>query len=489
MLLRHVREGRTWCLLPVTVLHDDGDRIVLRIHADAVWLAAVRPDGRRAHGWERTWRLARTEWSGHDGTYVIDRGRWYGIAMFTDPASRSLKKWYVNAQDPIRRRPWGFDTMDRELDVEILPDDDRPRWKDRDRLRRLVRDAFISPERARRLMRECRSALHLLADPDRRADLLRWADSAAPVPALDAVLRTLVLPDDVAAASAPSASGPMCVRDDLTPRQVYIAGNRATRPSGTATRCPFCPGGRETPESFTTTAFPNRWPPIPAGRSEVVVHTPRHDVDFARMATGQIRDVVDLWADRTETLAAHEDVRCVLVFENRGAAAGATVDHAHSQLFALPEVPPLLRSPDEGRGGVGCPACEIPDPHLFVDEVRGWSMTVPKAPPAPYCVRISAPRHVHKLSQLGSSERDALATALTSAVQRMDHVFDERMPYQMWIQQALCESKDSHLTLTVAGLLRGPGRIRVLGAAELATGLYFTPVSPERAAAALRHAR
>ncbi|MFF1708294.1 DUF4931 domain-containing protein [Streptomyces sp. NPDC058252] len=520
VLLRHVSAERTWCLLPVTVLYDDGQRFVFRIQVGTTWLAAVRPGGGRAHGWHRRWRLTATRWSGHDGTYVVDRGRWYGIVMFTDPATGELVKWYVNAQDPIQRRPWGFDTMDRELDVEVPPHGGTARWKDQHRLAKLVAEGVTTPLTARRLMHEARHAVGHLAEENWRVAMLRWTrppmvpldvqhliDRLAPVPGAVAVggpgsrgavgtreaagsveaarLAGAELPPLSDVSPQPGHAAPVLIADDLTPRHVYVAAGRARRPVSVAAGCPFCPGGREVPADFETAAFPNRWPPIAPDRCEVLVHSPHHDEDFATMSPQAARRVVDLWAWRGAALADLDDVRCVLVFENRGAVAGATVEHPHSQVFALPVTPPLV---EDGPPAALCPACARPDAALLIEEATGWRAAVPTAPPSPYAVRLTAPQHVASLAELDAAERDGLAGALVRTVRRLDALFHEPMPYQLWTTRPAHGEPGGHLSVTVAGLLRSPGRPRILGAAELATGLYFTPVGPAEAAAALRAA-
>lgn len=195
MLLRHVRGARTWCALPVTVLDDTDLRVVLRIHAGSTWLAAHRPDGRRAHSWERRWRLRRTVWSGHDATYSIAWGCWYGLVAFTEPESGQVVKWYVNCQDPTRRTAWGVDTMDRELDA-VLPEPitGPARWKDMNRLSRLARSPQFSRRRARRLMAEAVEGRMLIQRRQVRTDIAEWTGPAGPPPDLDAVLGALPMP-------------------------------------------------------------------------------------------------------------------------------------------------------------------------------------------------------------------------------------------------------------------------------------------------------
>jgi hypothetical protein len=200
VLLRHVLAARTWCALPVTVLHDGGSQAVLRIHAGTAWLVAYQPDGRRAHSWHRHWALQRAVWSGHEGTYVVPWGRWYGIAVFVDPPTGSVAKWYVNCQDPLRRTAWGFDTMDRELDVVLpAPGTGRPLWKDRLRLARAVGSGAFPAHRARLMLAQARQAGDLLTSPGFRSAVGRWLGPAGPPPDLDRLLADLPLPEDLSA--------------------------------------------------------------------------------------------------------------------------------------------------------------------------------------------------------------------------------------------------------------------------------------------------
>lgn len=200
VLLRHVKGGRTWCALPVTLLHDDPRQLVLRIHAGTTWLAAHRPDGRRAHGWEQRWRLRHIVWEGHDATYVIPWHRWYGVAVFTQPGTDRVIKWYVNCQDPLRRMPWGVDTMDRELDVVLAASSaGSPRWKDMEKFSRLVRTGAFSRHQARRMLSEARQARAQLKDPGFRSRLEQWLNVVDAPTGLNDLLSQLPIPVDLRA--------------------------------------------------------------------------------------------------------------------------------------------------------------------------------------------------------------------------------------------------------------------------------------------------
>jgi hypothetical protein len=198
VLLREARDTRTWCARPVTVLDDGPRHAVLRIHVGTAWLAAFRPDGRRAHTWHRRWELGRAVWHGHEGTYMIPWRCWYGVAAFVDAGTGDVAKWYVNCQEPLRRTAWGFDTLDRELDVVLpAPGTGRPQWKDRPQLARLVGRGGLPPYQWKKMLVQARQASALVTDPGFRDWLGGWLGPAGPPPDLDRLLAELPVPADL----------------------------------------------------------------------------------------------------------------------------------------------------------------------------------------------------------------------------------------------------------------------------------------------------
>jgi UDPglucose--hexose-1-phosphate uridylyltransferase len=71
----------------------------------------------------------------------------------------------------------------------------------------------------------------------------------------------------------------------------------------------------------------------------VIIETPDHDHDLVDLPLQQIKDV--LWAYRERSLDLQRDPRFkyILIFKNQGEAAGASVEHSHSQLIATPIIP------------------------------------------------------------------------------------------------------------------------------------------------------
>ncbi|MGY0236994.1 DUF4931 domain-containing protein [Longispora urticae] len=285
-----------------------------------------------------------------------------------------------------------------------------------------------------------------------------------------------------AAAPRDHGTAARLVLDDRTGRPVFVSAARAARPVSTADDCPFCPGGTEARDRPAAPfAFRNRWPALPSGHCWVAVHSADHDTDLAGMTTGEVRAVLEMWTRLTGQLLDRPDVATALVFENRGPEAGATVGHPHSQVFGLPTTPAAL-----ARTTADCPSCAPDEEARTVARTRSWRLVVPRAPLAPFAVRLVPARHATRLADLTDAEHEELAGLLGTAVRALDGVCSQTMPYHLWVSQSGRTDPDLHLCVDLVGLLRGPGLLRRTGAAELATGIAFTPMDPSHAAELLR---
>jgi UDPglucose--hexose-1-phosphate uridylyltransferase len=273
-------------------------------------------------------------------------------------------------------------------------------------------------------------------------------------------------------------------RDPLTGASTVVVGSRQGRPNLPEDACPFCPGGLEAPGPYDVRWFANRWPAMPDDRCEIVLYTSDHDAELWSLGRDGARRVVDLWAERTAALGARDDVAYVLVFENRGPEVGATIRHPHGQIYAYPEVPPVPLA--ELVDGVLDPAWVAEE--LIVHESGDWLTWVPDAAVWPYELRLAPRSEVGSLTD-AACDRDGLAAVLVDATARLDQLFDEPMPYMMWIHQRPVDGGEwpgARLHVHLEPLHRRPGTPRYVAAAEVGGGVYFNPVAPAEAAAQLR---
>jgi UDPglucose--hexose-1-phosphate uridylyltransferase len=285
-------------------------------------------------------------------------------------------------------------------------------------------------------------------------------------------------------------------RDPLTGDLTVVVSGRQSRPNLPDRGCPFCPGGTEAPDDFDVRWFPNRWPPLPDGRAEVVLYTADHDATFWSLGRTGARRVVDLWADRSAALGARDDVAYVLVFENRGPSVGATIAHPHGQIYAFESVPPRavieLDGGPAADGALGAMAAG-PDDVRLVTSQAGWRAWVPATASWPYEMVVAPELHVPDLPSLDGAARDGLAQVLIDVLERLDRLFDTDMPYMLWFHQQPFDGSRRgpdrpRLHAHVVPQWRAPGVPRFVAAAELGAAVYFNPVAPPEAAAALRAA-
>ena len=229
-------------------------------------------------------------------------------------------------------------------------------------------------------------------------------------------------------------------------------------------------------------------PSMPDARCEVVLYTPEHDATFWSLGAAGARRVVDLWAERSAELGARPDVEYVLVFENRGAAVGATISHPHGQVYGFPALPPrAAREAAAAATRRRCPVCEVVaaetvagDRMVFDD--GGWTVHVPFAAGHPLATLVAPHTHVEDLAALDDAGRDGMAAALVDVVGRYDRVHDEPLPYLMWVHPGV------HLHVHFAPVHRAPGVLRYVASAEVGADMLFNPLAPEVAAHVLRDA-
>ena len=200
--------------------------------------------------------------------------------------------------------------------------------------------------------------------------------------------------------------------------------------------------------------------------AEVVLYTSEHTGSLATIGVDGVRAVVDLWAERTVELMARDEVQYVLVFENRGAEVGATISHPHGQIYGFPAVPPLPRREAEVAAHQGCPLCTLVPAEVAADERivhdgGDWIAHVPFAAGYPFATLLAPRTHVEDLPSLDDDGRDGLAAALVDIVGRYDRIYDEPLPYLMWIHPGV------HLHVHFAPMHRAPGVLRYVASAEV----------------------
>ncbi len=176
-----------------------------------------------------------------------------------------------------------------------------------------------------------------------------------------------------------------------------------------------------------------------SGLCRVLCFSPRHDWTLPDLPLEAIRLVVDAWARQTAELGGR--YRWVQIFENKGEIMGCSNPHPHGQIWASDHLPMDPAREDRrqrahweaGRAPLLLEvlALELKLGERIVAENAHWVAFVPFWAVWPYETLLLPRRHVARLPDLDSAERDALADILKRLLTRYDRLFDISFPYSM----------------------------------------------------------
>lgn len=219
------------------------------------------------------------------------------------------------------------------------------------------------------------------------------------------------------------------------------------------------------------------------GSHEVIVNAPAHRDRLIDLGEAGIAASVAAWRER---IAAHADASYVHLIVNEGPLAGASLEHSHAQLYALPFVPATVARERERftayhERTMGSHLLE----DLIVEEVRRRERLVavdaeavlfcPWASRSPFELRL-APR-----SREPRFENDDRGAAmLTTALRALEGVFGATPQLNLWVRTAPRGSDEFHWHLDLVP------RLATKAGFELGTGVDINVYPPERAAADLR---
>ena len=326
-------------------------------------------------------------------------------------------------------------------------------------------------------------------------------------------------------------------KDPVTSRWVIIATDRAKRPTDFVREkvtihgsgfCPFCPGneaktppeimayrpdgsGRNQP-GWTLRVVPNKFPALGIegtlnrqgeglydkmngiGAHEVMIETTDHQLTLATMPIRRVEDVVWSYRDRILDLKKDRRFRYILIFKNHGAAAGASLEHTHSQLIALPVVPKRVREEvDFAREYYNykerCLFCDIIRQEAeagirVVSENQGFVAVAPFAPRFPFEIWVLPKVHQSAFEESQKYEFEQLARILKEMLMRLDKVLESPAYNYIIHTSPLTETNNDHYHWHLEIM---PKLTKVAGF-EWGTGMYINPTPPEEAARFLREA-
>jgi UDPglucose--hexose-1-phosphate uridylyltransferase len=292
---------------------------------------------------------------------------------------------------------------------------------------------------------------------------------------------------------------PLCEgNEDKTPPEVLAFRNNGTRPNS--------PG-------WSLRVVPNKFPALRIegdlgregegmydkmngiGAHEVVVETPLHQETLATLPVKGVEEVLWAYRERIIDLRRDKRLRYVLVFKNQGVAAGASLEHSHSQLIALPIIPRRVGEEIEGAKNYfqfkdRCLFCDIVRQELqqrsrVIVENSDFLSIAAFASRFPFETWILPKRHHSHFEYMEPFEYEQAAQILSDTLQRMNRVLGNP-PYNFIIHTSSFSDADKEYYHWHFEIM--PKLTKVAGF-EWGTGFYINPTPPEEAANYLREAK
>jgi len=325
-------------------------------------------------------------------------------------------------------------------------------------------------------------------------------------------------------------------KDPLSDRWVIYAEGREARPNEferverrrADACCPFCPGREaDTPpplacytepgappsangDRWTVRVVPNKYPALLAvgkpdpfehgiyvqcaavGVHEVIIETPRHVSSLTQLTPAEARLLMCAYSDRVAAARRLPHVKYALVFKNVGPEAGASLEHAHSQVVGTSMVPSEVQRELTAcrrlyRQHKQCFYCHVIQDELthqlrLADQSARFVAVCPYASRMPYELWVLPREHQSHFERQTPEQLAELGDFLRRVIARLE-MCHPHLAYNCFVHTAPFDStapRHYHWHVEVFP------RLTTTAGFEWGAGYYINPVPPEQAAAVLR---
>lgn len=229
------------------------------------------------------------------------------------------------------------------------------------------------------------------------------------------------------------------------------------------------------------------------GAHEVIIETPYHNKDIPDLLNEEVANVISMCCRRALDLVKDKRFKYIMLFKNYGPAAGASLEHPHTQLVALPMMPKNVA--EEIKGGHDyfefrerCVFCDIVKQELqekerIILENKYFVSFCPFVSRFPFEIWIVPKKHNCYYCHMSQDEMSALALILRETIAKVKKIFPG-LSYNFIMHSApvTCDTGIEYYHWHIEFM---PKLTRVAGF-EWGTGFYSVPTPPELAAKYLR---
>ncbi|WP_321369507.1 DUF4931 domain-containing protein [uncultured Desulfuromusa sp.] len=240
------------------------------------------------------------------------------------------------------------------------------------------------------------------------------------------------------------------------------------------------------------------------GAHELIIETPDHETQLADLSLEQITEVLKAYRARMLDLRNDSRFRYIFIFKNCRVGTATHIRHSHSQLIAVPLIPPLVATElnscrEHFQRKERCLVCDLirqerKQKERIVNDDGTFLVYAPYASRFPFELMITPVEHKHDFAAQTDQQLKLLASVLRDALQRIRTVLRDP-PYSLILHSAppvhsrwgrpdywamLPFSYHWHIELA-------PKLTRMTGF-EWGSGFHINPTAPEEAADFLRRA-
>ncbi|MCW9050443.1 MAG: galactose-1-phosphate uridylyltransferase [Deltaproteobacteria bacterium] len=302
--------------------------------------------------------------------------------------------------------------------------------------------------------------------------------------------------------------------------------------------CPFCPGNEsKTPLEIYThrpggsapnqpgwqvRVIPNKIPALGIegeldaraeglydrmngiGAHELIIETPEHETPMADLSVDQITEVLKAYRTRMLDLRNDSRFRYIFIFKNCGIGAAANIPHSHSQLIAVPLIPPLIATEldccrEHFQRKERCLVCDLirqerAGKERVVSDDGSFLVYAPYASRFPFELMITPLEHHHDFAAQTDKQLQLLAGTLRASLQRLRSVLRDP-PYSLILHSAPPMHSRwgrpdywAMLPLNYHWHIELAPKLTRMAGFEWGSGFHINPTAPEEVADFLRHA-
>jgi UDPglucose--hexose-1-phosphate uridylyltransferase len=303
------------------------------------------------------------------------------------------------------------------------------------------------------------------------------------------------------------------------PEDYIIRMNRRDMPSHVDT-CPFCVGNEDQSETifveppegtWGVRLIKNRLPAlVPSlehrvdggmmekrmtgvGYHEILIGHPEHNRYLYEQSTDEVRQVWSALRRRYVEISNDERVSLVVIYQNHGTSAGASLEHPIWQIMATPVLPNDVRHRtqdarqffDENGYCLFCGMIEDELKHgvRIVNRSPHFISFVPFAAISPFHVWVMPTRHAPDFGQVTDDELTDLATHIRRVIRKIYFGLDDP-DYNLVVRSVLDRSSDArsfHWYVSIIPRVSQPAGF------ELGSGMFINASIPEKSAEFLRN--